>query len=147
MAKALNIKVNLTVLPSQTLSDTLIKPRTFDVLLFPQKFSADPDPFPFWHSSQVKDPGFNLTGFSNATADNLIVDARTTTDKTQRAADYVQFNQLIMSQFPVIFLDQTEFVYAQDSSLKNVNFNVLYDPSYRFEDINNWYINQARVWK
>jgi len=54
--KALNITVNLNILPSKQLTDTLIKPRTFDVLLFPQKFGADPDPFPFWHSSQVKDP-------------------------------------------------------------------------------------------
>ena len=145
--QTLGIKVNLTVLPSQTLMDTLIKPRTFDVLLYPQKFGADPDPFPFWHSSQVKDPGYNLTGFSNPTADKLIVDARTTTDKAQRAADYDQFNQLVMSQNPVIFLDQTEFIYAVDNSVKNINLHVLYDPSNRFDDINNWYINEARVWK
>jgi peptide/nickel transport system substrate-binding protein len=145
--KALGITVNLTVLPSKQLTDTLIKPRTFDVLLFPQKYGADPDPFLFWHSSQVKDPGYNLTGFSNPTADNLIVDARTTTDKNQRAADYQQFNQLVQSQFPVIFLDQTEFVYALDSSLKNVKINSLYDPSQRFYDVADWYVDTSRVWK
>ena len=75
------------------------------------------------------------------------MDARTTTNKDQRVADYQQFNQLVMSQIPVIFLNQTEFIYAVDNSVKNISFNVLYDPSYRFEDINNWYINEARVWK
>ena len=52
-----------------------------------------------------------------------------------------------MSQNPVIFLDQTEFIYAVDNSVKNINLHVLYDPSNRFDDINNWYINEARVWK
>jgi peptide/nickel transport system substrate-binding protein len=145
--KALNITVNLNVLPSKQLSDTLIKPRTFDVLLFPQKFGADPDPFPFWHSSQIKDPGFNLTGLADATVDSLIINTRTTTDPAARQQDYQKFNALIMSKYPVIFLDQTEFIYALDSSIKNAGTNALYDPSQRFSNISNWYIETKRVWK
>ncbi len=145
--KALNITVNLNILPSKQLTDTLIKPRTFDVLLFPQKFSADPDPFPFWHSSQVKDPGFNLTGFADAAADSLIINARTTTDKNAQAQDYQQFNSIIMSKVPIIFLDQTEYIYAVDSNVKNIRLNVLYDPSQRFNEISQWYMATKRVWK
>jgi peptide/nickel transport system substrate-binding protein len=145
--KVLNITVNLNILPSKQLTDTLIKPRTFDVLLFPQKFGTDPDPFPFWHSSQVKDPGFNLTGFSDPVADKLIIDARTTTDKTVQIQDYQQFNSLIMSKVPIIFLDQTEYIYAIDSGIKNVHLNVLFDPSQRFNTINQWYVAEKRIWK
>lgn len=145
--KQLSITVNLTVLPSKQLSDTVIKPRAFDVLLFPQKFGADPDPFLFWHSSQVKAPGFNLTGFSDPTVDKLIIDARTTTDKNKRSADYSQFNDIITSKTPIILLDQTEYIYAVDNTVKNITLNKLYDPSYRFADIASWYIAEKRVWK
>lgn len=145
--KALNITVNLNILPSKQLTDTLIKPRTFDVLLFPQKFRADPDPFPFWHSSQVKDPGYNLTGFSDPNADKLIIDARTTTDQSVQDQDYRQFNNLIMSKTPVIFLGQTEYIYAVGNSVKNIQMNVLYDPSQRFSGISQWYMMEKRVWK
>lgn len=145
--QALKIKVSVTVLQSKLLSDTLIRPRTFDVLLFPQKFGADPDPFFFWHSSQVKDPGFNLTGFQDPNADKLITDARTTTDKSTREADYQQFNNLIMSQMPVIFLNQTEYIYSLDNEIKNTAINYLYDPRQRFNDISNWYVSEKRVWK
>ncbi len=145
--RSLNIKVNLTVLPSKQLSDTLIKPRTFDVLLFPQKFGADPDPFLFWHSSQAKDPGFNLTGFQDAAADKLITEARTTTDRKTREEKYQQFNDIIVARIPVIFLDQTMFVYALDKKIKNVGYEKLYDPSMRFYDITNWYISENRVWQ
>lgn len=145
--RALSIKVNLNILPSKQLTDTLIKPRTFDVLLFPQNFGAIPDPFPFWHSSQIKDPGFNLTGFMDPAADKLIIDARSTTDKTIRLQKYQQFNSLLASKVPVIFLDQTEFVYAVDNSVKNLQLRVLYDPSQRFNGINDWYIAEKRIWK
>jgi peptide/nickel transport system substrate-binding protein len=145
--KKLNIKVNLSILPSKQLNDKLIKPRAFDALLFPQKFGADPDPFLFWHSSQVKDPGFNLTGFVDTNADKLLIDARTTTDKAKRDSDYQQFNNLITTKTPIIIIDQTEYIYATDSDIKNVNFNTLYDPSYRFDNISNWYISEKRVWK
>jgi peptide/nickel transport system substrate-binding protein len=145
--RQLGIKVDLNILPSKQLTDTVIKPRTFDVLLFPQKFGAAPDPFPFWHSSQIKDPGFNLTGFADGTADKLIIDARSTTDQTVRQQKYQQFNNLIMLKVPAIFLDQTEYIYAVDNKVKNLQLHVLYDPSQRFNDISNWYISEKRTWK
>jgi peptide/nickel transport system substrate-binding protein len=145
--KALNIKVNLTVLPTQQLTDSMIRPRTFDVLLFPQKFGADPDPFLFWHSSQVKDPGFNLTGFADPSADKLITEARTTTNAQTREDKYQQFSKLISTQIPVMFLDQTMYIYAVDKNVKNINLRTLYEPNQRFYDTPSWYIETARVWK
>lgn len=143
----LKIKVNLTVLPSKQLTNDLIKPRAFDVLLFPQKFGADPDPFLFWHSSQVKDPGFNLTGFSDTAVDKIISEARNTTDLKIRESKYDEFNKLVASKYAIIYLDQTEFIYSTDKNVKNVNLKTLYDPSFRFSNVHNWYINEGRVWK
>jgi len=145
--RALNIKVNLTILPSKQLTDTLIKPRTFDVLLFPQKFGADPDPFLFWHSSQAKDPGVNLTGFQDAEADKLITDARTTTDRKVRQEIYERFNQIIQDKVPVIFLNQTEYIYALDKNIKNISLEFLPEPGMRFYDLPNWYTKEKRIWK
>ncbi|MCL5667033.1 MAG: peptide ABC transporter substrate-binding protein [Patescibacteria group bacterium] len=144
--RALNIKVNLSVLPNQS-AEAAIHSRSFDVLLFPQKFGADPDPFLFWHSSQVKDPGFNLTGFANADADRLITEARTTTDNNIRKQKYEEFNNLITQQAPVIFLDQAMYVYAVDKRVKNINLQNFYEPNQRFYDLPNWYMDERRVWK
>ncbi len=145
--QALGIKVSLKVLPTKELTDSLIKPRDFDALLFPQKFGADPDPFLFWHSSQTRDPGYNLTGFSDATADKLITEARTTTDKNLRRQNYQQFNNLVFSQTPLILLDQTEFIYSLDEKIKNAQQAVLFDTADRFNTVADWYISQKRVWK
>lgn len=145
--QALGIKINLKVLPTKELTDSLIKPRDFDILLFPQKFGADPDPFLFWHSSQTRDPGYNLTGFSDATADRLITEARTTTDKNLRRQNYQQFNDLVFAQTPLILLDQTELIYSLDNKIKNAQQTVLFDTADRFNTIADWYITEKRIWK
>ena len=145
--RQIGIKINLNILPIQQLNDTLIKPRAFDILLFPQKFSSKPDPFHFWHSSQAKDPGVNLTGFADPTVDQLIIDARTTTDQAKTSADYEKLSQIILAKTPVIYLDQAEYLYTLDESVKNIKLNTLYDSSQRFNNVEDWYINTKRVWK
>jgi len=57
------IKVNLSVLPAKQLTDTVIRPRAFDVLLFPQKFGADPDPFLFGTVAKLKTRALTLQAF------------------------------------------------------------------------------------
>ena len=143
----LGIKVNLAILPNQQLNDNTIKPRNFDVLLYPQKLASDPDPFHFWHSSQIKDPGLNLTGFSDPAVDQLIVDAETTTNYQQRAKDYQQISSLILAKTPALFLDQAEYLYTVDNNVKNIIIHSLYDSSQRFYGVENWYMDTKRVWK
>ena len=145
--QALNIKINTTVLPTKQLTDEVIRPRNFDILLFPQKFGADPDPFVFWHSSQTKDPGLNLTGFENDLADKLITEARTTTNIGVKKAKYQQLNDLLLEKIPAVFLDQAQYFYILSKEIKNVEISPLYEPYQRFYNLPNWYIKERRVWK
>lgn len=143
----LNVKINLNILSTKELTDSVIRPRKFDVLLFAQKLGADPDPFIFWHSSQSKNPGLNLTGFSNAAADRLISEGRTTTNVELRNEKYRQFQNLITEEAPAIFLNQSVYVYAINRDIKGVTLRNLFDSSYRFQDIANWYLDERRIWK
>lgn len=145
--EALNVNVHLTTVPTKDLTESQIRPRKFDALVFAQNIGADPDPFVFWHSSQTKNPGLNLTGFNNATADKLINDARSTTDQNARADKYKQFQSLIVSESPAIFLDQSVYIYTVDKSMRGVSVKTLFDPSYRFYDLQNWYRDERRVLK
>ncbi len=145
--KKLNIKINLLVLPTKQLNDEAIRPRNFEVLLFPQKFGADPDPFFFWHSSQINNPGYNWTGFENETADKLITEGRTTTNRQIREQKYLEFNSLITQEAPAIFLNQTILLYAIDNKIKNVGINTLFEPDQRMFDLPNWYIMEKRILK
>ncbi len=145
--EALGLKIDLVVLPTKQLTEDVVRSRNFDILLFPQKLSNDPDPFLFWHSSQSKDPGLNLTGFNNPQADKLVTESRTTTDINVRNQKYQDFYALLENQLPALFLAQTEYVYIVDKQIQGVDLSVLYDPSQRFYNLPSWYISEGRVWK
>jgi peptide/nickel transport system substrate-binding protein len=145
--QALQINVKVNVFSNKELTDNIIRPRLFDALVLPQKLDADPDPFVFWHSSQSKNPGVNVTGFSNAEADKLMSEARATTDTTLRAQKYQRISQLISENVPAIFLNQSVYIYALDKKIQGINLTTLLDASYRVYDIPNWYISTSRSWK
>ncbi len=138
---AVGAKVNLVVLEENELEQNYIRPRSFDALLFSENTGADPDPFPFWHSSQSHDPGLNFSGFNNTNADKLLTEGRQTTDAGKRATDYQQFQQIINDQLPAIFLTQSLYIYNVPKKIQGINLNHLIQSSDRFTDINKWYLD------
>ncbi len=134
------VKVNLVVLEENELEQNYIRPRSFDALLFSENTGPDPDPFPFWHSSQSHDPGLNFSGFNNANADKLLTEGRQTTDEAKRAAAYQQFQQIINDQLPAVFLTQSLYIYSAPKKIQGINLNHITQSSDRFTDINKWYL-------
>ncbi len=140
-------KVKLNIQPTRELTENVIRPRSFDALLFAQKLGADPDPFIFWHSSQVKNPGLNLSGYANTLADKLMSEARSLTDENARDDKYRQFSEVITADAPAIFLVQNVYSYAMDEMIKGLSLENLQDQNLRFYDAPNWYIDTKRVLK
>lgn len=133
--------VQLTVVSPADLEQQHIRPRNFDVLLFSENTGADPDPFAFWHSTQMRDPGLNLSGFSNQEADKLLTAARQTNDVSIRTNNYMQFQNIVTSEIPAVFLDSAVYVYSIPKKIKGVELSTIIHPSERFLDVNHWYIN------
>jgi peptide/nickel transport system substrate-binding protein len=140
----LGANVHLVIVSSSDLQDNYIRPRNFDALVFAENTGADPDPFSFWHTSQTRDPGLNLSGFSNSTVDKLLTDARQTNDTTVRIKDYQQFQDIITQQIPAIFLDSAVYVYTTPQKERGFNLSTMIYPSERFLDIPQWYIATKR---
>jgi peptide/nickel transport system substrate-binding protein len=132
--------VKLVIVSSSDLEQQYIRPRNFDVLLFSENTGADPDPFAFWHSSQSRDPGLNLAGFTHADADRLLTAARQTNDVAVRAQNYMQFQNIIAAEVPAIFLNSAVYVYHMPKKIQGVQLGTIIHPSERFLDIKNWYI-------
>jgi peptide/nickel transport system substrate-binding protein len=133
-------KINLVVVSPTDLQQENIRLRDFDALLFAQNTGADPDPFAFWHSTQVRSPGLNISGFKNTTADKLLTDARQTNDVTIRTANYQQFQEIITDELPAIFLDSAVYVYNVPKKIQGINLTTIIHPSDRFVDVNKWFI-------
>ncbi len=132
-------KVDLTIVSSSDLEQNYIRPRNFEALLFSENIGSDPDPFPFWSSTQVHDPGLNFSGFNNSQADKLLSEARKTTDVAVRTQDYIAFQEIINDQLPAIFLVRSLYIYNVPKKIQGINLAHIIHPSERFLDINKWF--------
>ena len=117
------------------------------MLLFGEVLEIIPDPYPFWHSSQIKDPGLNLAKYENKSADKLLELARTSQSPEDRAQKYQEFQEILIEDAPALFIYSPEYIYYVSQKIKGVDTEIIADPSKRFSNIENWYIKTKRVWK
>ncbi|MFH1611738.1 MAG: ABC transporter substrate-binding protein [bacterium] len=141
----IGIQVNLEIVDPITIQQEYIRPRNYQALLFGEVLGADPDPFAFWHSSQKKDPGLNLSLYQNRNADKLLEEARQTLDENQRAEKYKEFQGIVSEDIPAIFLYSSTYLYPVNNKVKGISIVKLPLPSQRFCQIENWYIKTKRI--
>jgi len=146
MWSALGIKVQLNLVDANQIKE-IIKNRSFEVMLFGEILGADPDPYPFWHSSGAGSNGLNLSNFINKEADKLLVEARQGSDPILRHEKYVQFQNILIDNLPAIFLYTPEYLYSIANHISGVATQNITTPADRFCNINNWYVKTKRVWK
>jgi peptide/nickel transport system substrate-binding protein len=146
--KAIGVNVTITTASAQDIQGTTIKNRDYDALLFAQIIGTDPDPYPFWHSSQQEAPGLNLAIFRDREADSLLDAARKTTSDDERRDKYMQFQTRIAEGVPAIFLYNSTYSYAMHEKVRGVNpTQYISVPSDRFSAVAQWYIKSNRQFK
>lgn len=145
--EAIGVKVNLEIVPKQSIEKEIIVPRNYQALLFGEIFGADPDPFPFWHSSRRKSPGLNLTNFSHKEADALLEQGRSTNNPEKRNKLYQKFQEILIDQLPAIFLYSPTYTYPVQTKVRGINQTKINTPADRFNGVSTWYIKTKRKWK
>lgn len=145
--ETLGVKVEIEKYPFSQLEQDFLKPRNYEGLLFGEVLGAVPDPFPFWHSSQIKDPGLNLALYENKKADELLEENRKSSDSATQAEKLGTFQNILIEDAPVVFLYNPDYIYLVSKEIKGVEKKKITDPSKRFSGIENWYIKTKRIWK
>lgn len=145
--EAIGIRVELKIIADTDIQTTIIKPRAYEALLFGEIVGSDPDPYPFWHSSQSADPGLNLAVFYNKQVDQLLEEARQTNDAEARRLKYLHFQNILAEQLPAIFLYNPQYTYTMNKKVKGIEEVFITAPSDRFLTIADWYIKTDRKWK
>jgi peptide/nickel transport system substrate-binding protein len=64
----------------------------------------NPDPYPFWHSSQFPPAGLNSQFYSNPEADRLMEEARREKDDRRRLEIYHRLHRIFRDDAPVVFV-------------------------------------------
>lgn len=141
------IELEIKTLPISQLEYDVIKTRKYECLLFGELLGLIPDPYPFWHSSQKKDPGFNLSKYENEKVDALLVKARTTLDSELRQQSYQELQEIILKEAPAVFLYSPDYIYFVSKEIKGVKSGLIAEPAERFIGITDWYTAVKRQWK
>jgi peptide/nickel transport system substrate-binding protein len=138
--KAIDVVAEVTPVEPGALLDEYLTPRAFEAALVLIDPGPDPDPYAFWHSSQTLSPGLNLSGYSDARIDDVLVRARQTTDIQRRKDLYSLFDGYLISGMPSLPLFAPSFVYVQSGDLRGFEPRLLYTNATRFADVNAWFI-------
>lgn len=145
--KEIGVNAEVVVLTATDLQQNFIRPREYEALLFGQITSFSPDLYPFWHSSQKQDPGFNLGMLNNGDADELLRVIRQELDEGKRVEKYKELQKIIAEEAPAAFLYSPHYLYPISNSVKGVQVKNINSSSWRFADINKWYVKTKRVKK
>lgn len=145
--RGIGVDVNVTIVSKNRILREIIKPRSYQAILYGEVIGADPDPYPFWHSSQVADPGLNLAIFSNRQVDKLLEEARATQDGNVKAKKFQEFARLVNAELPAIFLYAPTYTYAMRASVKGFAMTKIMLPQDRFNQIFAWYVKTGFQWR
>jgi len=137
---AIGMSVTVNSMPFGQLVDSVARQRTFDALLVEIAVSGDPDPYTFFHSTEVTDPGHNFSGFSTLPIDRNLEAARRTFDENARRDLYAPVFQAIAKEVPVVFLYFSDYLYAQSAQVQGQRIAPLTDPRERFWNVEDWYM-------
>lgn len=147
MWRSIGVQTGLQTVSSRQINREILKDRNYEILLYGEILGEDPDPFPFWHSSQADYPGLNLAMFTDRNADKMLEEARVTSDLKQREKLYRDFQDILAKDLPAIFLYTPAYNYLIDEEVQGVKINRVLSPADRFNGLSEWYIKTKWGWK
>lgn len=116
----------------------VISRRNYDILIYEIELGSDPDPLPYYHSSQATSSGLNLSNYRNILVDDLLIGARETLDTTLRARKYENFLDYWAADVPAIGLYQPNMTYIYNKNVRPYGDVSLVTALDRFTDITSW---------
>lgn len=144
--RAAGIPTTVQVYPLTEFNQTILRPRSFDAILFGEVVGRSLDLFAFWHSSQRNDPGLNLALYTSSDADRLLASSRASIDSQKRAEFLREFLETLAADRPAVFLYSPSLAYVVPERIKGIKLETLALPSDRFASVYAWYRDTERVW-
>ncbi len=139
------VGVSVTVKPlSATDLSEALEQRAFEAALVRIALPGDPDPYSFWHETQIEG-GQNYAGFRHRRISEVIEAARQTSDRERRIALYAEYQRLFMEQVPAFPLYIPIYTYAVKARVYDVQLGPLMRTGDRFRNIADWYVLQRKV--
>jgi peptide/nickel transport system substrate-binding protein len=144
--ESIGVEVELENYGAGVIQQTVVGPREYEILLYGQILSVDPDPYPFWHSTQTRSPGLNLSLVKDETLDKALEESRKMHDREEREEQYIEFQNRFLELNPAIILYQPHYLFAHHVNVRGQTMYNVNLPHGRFHDIHEWHVRTKRVW-
>lgn len=142
----LGVPTALELFDPSDLTQSVIRPRTYDALLFGMVVGRDRDLYAFWHSAERTDPGLNIALYSNTSVDRLLEQYRLASDPEVRMGLLAQIEAQIVADVGAVFTHAPDFVYAAPKGVHGIALTQIASPSDRFASSASWYMYTQDVW-
>jgi peptide/nickel transport system substrate-binding protein len=139
--QSIDVEARVVAVDAATYIEETLLQRQFVAALVEIDPGPDPDPYPFWHSSQVATPGRNLSNYANPRMDDVLERARQTTDIDRRRELYELFAGMLIADLPAIPLYSAAYTYVQSNRTQGFEPSLLFTLASRFANVNGWYVN------
>ncbi|OGL67761.1 hypothetical protein A3B21_01020 [Candidatus Uhrbacteria bacterium RIFCSPLOWO2_01_FULL_47_24] len=143
----MGVGVKLEAASKVTFEQDVLRPRAYEVLMFSITTGIDPDPYPFLHSSQIDDPGLNLSSVKSRDIDAALEQGRSVGSDVARFKHYLQFEQLLLREVPAIVLYSSPYVYVVSKKVRGIDLKMMTAPADRFNGIAQWFMRSRPGWR
>lgn len=135
------VEVNLVAVEAEDLLSNYLDPREYEAILVDWSVARtpDPDPYPFWHQSQMTG-GQNYSMWNDRRASEYLENARVTIDHAERERLYRNFQVHFNREMPALPLFYPMYTYAVDATVSGISLGPIYDHSDRFANVMEWYL-------
>lgn len=134
--------------PGVNFVQNVLQARNFDILIGELPVGADPDVYPYWHSSQMGVSGYNFTDYANDVSDAALTSARDRLEKRLRDAKYATFAKQWLSDAPAVGLYQQTMSYVTGKNVVSLDSDtILVTTSERYDYVDRWTVDRATVYK
>jgi peptide/nickel transport system substrate-binding protein len=141
--KKLGIKLVVQIVDPETVQQSVLRPRAYDILIYALELGGDADSYAYWHSSQSVGAGLNLANYSSPIADDALSTARIRSNIQLRDAKYATFAKQWVNDAPALSLYQPTLNYITSRNVVSLNNkDRLPTPSDRFSAVNQWSVQQ-----
>lgn len=144
--RQLGAEVSVKQFEQSDFTQSVVRPRDYEALLFGTQLERSLDFYSFWHSSQRNDPGLNIALYTNITTDSILAEMRRGVHGEGRDAAIAKFVSEIEKETPAIFLYSPELLYIFPNRVTGATFSGVGEPHERFSNIHEWFIETELVW-
>jgi ABC-type transport system substrate-binding protein len=137
------VKLTIERLPEVEFITRMTK-RDYDIVLFGQNLGYNLDAYSFWHSSEAREGGNNLSNLKLSAVNSRLEQIRSSFDSTERRKRLADLREVLSEEVPAVMLYTPTYSYAVDKKIQGFNLGRIALKRDRLTNLPSWYIRESR---